>query len=467
MVRHGTVVTDRSSEHADIGIEDGRIAVVGREVPRGRVELDATGAYVLPGAVDAHTHLNSVWPFEEERTPADDFGSGTRAAAAGGVTTVCDFAYQSGNGSLRDAIREVTAASEAEAMVDFTLHPVVTRLTPSVEAEAAELVGGGFPSFKFYTPLPDFNERGPAYLRLIAAIGAAGGCAMFHCEDPDLLAYCRERAAAAGRLTPRHYAWARPPEIEGAATARAVRIGSVTGTPVYIVHLSSGEALGEAVAARRRGATVFVETRPLYLHLTAEAMDGSDAHAARYEGTPPLRTAADRERLWSGLADGEIDVVATDHVGFMLRDKYRPGDTMDQVPKGVANLQTLVPMLYSEGVRSGRLSMPRLVELVATAPARIFGLFPRKGTIAAGADADLCIFDPGTRRSIDARAMESRSDFDVYEGFEVTGWPVCTIARGEIVYRDGEVTATPGRGRFTPGAPMPMTASAGRQGRMP
>jgi dihydropyrimidinase len=451
VVRGGTVVSDRSIEQADVGVEAGRIAVVGREVPRGRRELDAAGAYVIPGAVDAHTHLNSEWPFEEERRPVDGFHHGTRAAAAGGVTTVCDFVYQGGDGDLRRAIDRVRARADAQAVVDYALHPVVTDLRPSVAAEAPRLVAEGFPSFKFYTLLPDFTAHGVDYLSLVAAIGQAGGLAMFHCEDPDILGYCRAEAMSSGRVGPRHYAGSRPTEIEAAATARAVRMGSVTGTPVYLVHLSCAEALEEAVAAKRRGARVFVETRPLYLYLTADAMEGSDAHAARYESTPPLRTKADRELLWSGLVDGDIDVVATDHVGFSLADKYRPGDTMDQVPKGVANLQALVSMLFSEGVRTGRLPLRRFVDLIATTPARIFGLFPDKGVIAIGSDADLCIIDPVACRPIDPNRMESLSDFDLFESFTVTGWPVCTVSRGEVVYSDGEVTAPAGRGRFVPG----------------
>jgi dihydropyrimidinase len=426
------------------------------------MEVDASGAFVLPGAIDAHTHLNSLWPFEDERRPVDGFESGSRAAAAGGVTTVCDFVYQLEDGDLRHALDVVQADADCHSVVDYAFHLVVTALGPNLERQVPDLVSDGFPSFKFYTVHSEFAERTSAYMDLIHTVGAAKGLAMFHCEDPGILDYCRRRSVALGRTTPRFYAASRPPGIEAAATALAVHISDVTGTPAYIVHLSSTAALDEVLTARRHGATVFVETRPLYLHLTADAFNQDDALAARYVSTPPLRTSGDRDRLWRGLADSEVDVVATDHVGFCLADKYRVGDTMEQIPKGVANLQTLVPMLFSEGVLTGRITLEGMVDLVATHPAKLFGLYPRKGVIAIGSDADFCVLDPNRTATVAVQMTTSASDFDVYEGLSVTGWPVCTISRGEIIYQDGQVFAPPGRGNLVRGGPI-LTETIGER----
>jgi dihydropyrimidinase len=423
---------------------------------------------VLPGGIDAHTHLNSEWPFPDERRPADDFESGTRGAAAGGITTVCDFVYPLGDESLTTALQRVTQDA-ARSCVDVALHVAVTSLRDSFIDEVDAVVAGGCVSFKFYTPHPDFIANRDGYLKLLARVGAAGGIAMFHCEDAAINEYCRSQLVEAGRRSPRFYPESKPAASEIAATSQAISMASVAGVPCYLVHLSTVGALDAALAARARGELVFIETRPLYLYLNAASFDADDAEAARYICTPPLRTEGDQNRIWRALESGDIDVVASDHVGFTADQKYAPGDTFDTVPKGVANVETLLPMLYSEGVQRGRISLERLVAAVSTNPARLFGIYPRKGAIATGSDADICILDPAARRRLSSSGLHSAADLELFEGWDLVGSPVMTISRGEVIYERGELLARAGRGQFIPGRPgylhsQPQVASPASQG---
>jgi dihydropyrimidinase len=446
LIKGGTVVTDRETLIANVAIRDGVIVGVSTDTPAADRAIDAAGLLVLPGGVDPHTHLNSEWPFQDQRKPADDFDSGTRAAAAGGITTICDFVYPIGEESLIQAIDRVIEDATTKAHVDFALHVAITTFREEFLAELPDVLQVGCPSFKFFTPEPDFQSRPADYLRFMSQAAPLGGLAMFHCEDPAILEYCRSRLVRSGHTAPRYYPAAKPIEVEIAATALAVTFAATAGIPAYIVHLSCGSALDQVLSARTRGARVFVETRPLYLHLTSERFDAEDEVAARYIGTPPLRTEADRTRLWSALASGEIDAVGSDHVGFTRAQKHHPGDTFETVPRGVASMETMLPLLYSEGVRGGRITLQRFVDLVSTRPAKIFGMYPRKGAIAVGSDADLCVLDPTRKRTVSSRAMHSAADFDLFDGVEVVGWPIYTVSRGEVVYADGEVVARRGRG---------------------
>ena len=452
LIEGGTVVTEGGRQQANIAIRGPLIESISTDEQPARRVIDASGLLVLPGGVDAHTHLNSNWPFADERRPADDFESGTRGAAAGGITTICDFVYPLGEEGLGDAIRRVMRDA-APSYIDFALHLAVTTLQESFMAEVDEAIAAGCVSFKFYTPHADFVVNGSKYLRFMTRVAEAGGIAMFHCEDQAIVDHSRRTLVDAGRVAPRFYPLSKPVDAEISATAQAMGMAAVAQVPCYIVHLSAAAVLDEAVLARARGVSVFVETRPLYLYLTAAEYAAEDSEAARYIGTPPLRREEDRTRLWRALAAGEIDVVASDHVGFTAAQKYTAGDTFDTVPKGVANLETLLPMLYSEGVHGGRITAERFVQVIATNPARLFGLYPRKGTIAIGSDADLCILDPNERRLLSGASLHSAADLELFEGVEVTGWPAYTISRGEIVYEHGVIVGQPGRGVYVPGQP--------------
>jgi dihydropyrimidinase len=431
------VVTTSGSKRADIGVQDGRIAVIG-DVPRAARELDAIGKLVLPGCVDLHTHLASTPTFK----PLDDFEHGTRAAIAGGVTTVCSMVYQ--DGTLRTGI-ERGLRDAAGSLADFAFHIVVTDPTEAAIAELPSLAREGYGGLKVFMVSPRFDERIRDYIQLLRAAANAGMLVAVHAEDHDIVARATAELHAAGHDAVRYFPESRPAEAEDVAIRSAAQLAAKTGASVYLVHLSSRLALAALAEAKARGVRVYGETRPLYLYLTRERFERPDA--AMWVGQPPLREQEDVDAMWEALRNGLLDTVGTDHYPHLRAAKLAADLAFDRVPPGVANLETLLPMLYSEGVRRGRLTMERIVDVLATSPARIGGM-RSKGDIDVGRDGDIVIFDPELTRTIRATEMHSACDYDPYEGWVVTGWPVMTLLRGEIAYARGEILARPGQGRL-------------------
>src|SRR5687768_14454423 len=436
-IRGGRVVTRNGTTRADVGVQEGRIAAIG-EVARAERELDASGKIVLPGCVDLHTHLASTPTF----TPLDDFEHGTRAAIAGGVTTVCSMVYQ--DGTLRAGIERGLRDAQ-RSLVDFAFHVVVTDPNDAGIGELPSLAREGHTGLKVFMVAPRFDERITDYVRLLRAAGVAGMLLAVHAEDHAIVARSTAALHAAGHDAVRYFPESRPPEAEDVALRSAAQLAAKTGAAMYFVHLSSRLALGALGEAKARGLRVYGETRPLYLYLTRERFERREA--ALWVGQPPLREQEDVDAMWEALRDGLIDTVGTDHYPHTRAAKLSPGLAFDRVPPGVANLETLLPMLYSEGVRRGRLTVERMVDVLATAPARIAGL-RAKGEIAVGNDADIVIFDPQLTRTVRASEMHSACDYDPYEGWEVTGWPTTTLLRGQTAYSGGEVLARPGQGRL-------------------
>ncbi len=447
VVRGGTVVTAGGTMRADIGVQDGRIAAIG-DVPHAAREIDATGTLVLPGCVDLHTHLASTPTF----TPLDDFEHGTRAAIAGGVTTVCSMVYQ--EGTLRAGV-ERGLRDAATSLADFAFHVVVTDPSDSVIGELPSLVRDGYAGLKVFMVAPRFDERITDYVRVLRAAAGAGMLVAVHAEDHAVVARATAALHAASHDAVRYFPESRPPEAEDVAIRSAAQLAAKTGASIYLVHLSSRVALAALAEAKSRGLRVYGETRPLYLYLTRERFERPDA--ALWVGQPPLREREDLDAMWDALRSGLLDTVGTDHYPHQRAAKLAPGLAFDRVPPGVANLETLLPMLYSEGVRRGRLTVERMVDVLATSPARIAGL-RGKGEIAVGSDADLVIFDPEETRTIRASELHSACDYDPYEGWEVTGWPTVTLLRGEVAYANREIIARPGAGRLV--ARTALTASS-------
>jgi dihydropyrimidinase len=443
-VRGGTVVTPEGERRADIAIDGERISAIGDVAPASR-EIDARGKLVIPGCVDLHTHLASTPTF----TPLDDFEHGTRAAIAGGVTTVVSMVYQE-DGSLRRGV-ERGMRDAARSLADFAFHVVVTDPSETARAEISGLVRDGHAGLKVFMVSPRFVERRDDYRLLLRAASETGAVVAIHAEDHAIVAARTAELHASGRTGVEHFPESRPVEAEVKAVAEAIELAATTEATIYLVHLSSRPAL-EAVREGKQRAHVFGETRPLYLYLTRAQFDRPDA--ALWVGQPPLREADDVDAVWAALADGTLDTVGTDHIPHTKAAKLAPGVTFDRIPPGVSNLETLLPMLYSEGVRKGRLTLSRLVEVLATGPARIAGMYPRKGAIAIGSDADLVVFDPGARRTIRAADLHSACDYDPYEGWDVTGWPELVLVRGEVAFERGDMRANPGRGLFVPRAPL-------------
>jgi dihydropyrimidinase len=461
VVRGGTVVVPGRHEIADVGVRDGRIAQIGGAMT-GQEELSAHGLLVIPGGVDAHTHLVCAALAEAvggQRGPmwVDDFWTGSLAAFAGGITTIGNMTFAMSGESMTAAIAREMAGASAEAAADWFLHPVPAGVDDRTAGEIATLAADGHPSFKVFLSDPEYAAGGvPDLPAAFAAAGRAGALTLVHCEDAGILERTGQELIGSGHGAVRHFPDARPVSAEVAAVDQAINLTRQTGAPIYIVHLSSAEALDRCRQARGAGLPVYVETRPLYLHLTRERFEEPDA--AKYVGAPPLRDQSDRDALWRGLAAGDIDTVCSDHAPWTLADKLDPALDVVTARQGVADLETLMPMLFSEGVVAGRISLDRFVELTSGNAARLFGLHPRKGAIAVGSDADLALWDPKRRTTIDGTRMQSRAGYSVYDGWTVQGWPRFVIRRGQVVLADGRSLAQPGQGqciRRTPAASRP------------
>lgn len=455
-IRHGEIVTAAGSTgSADIGISDGRIVQIGGVI-EAREELDATDKLVLPGGIDAHVHLSPL-PKEGNVTPhwVDNFTSGSAAALAGGITTLGNMVFPDFGDTPLVQLERAAAVAREESIADFFLHPVLDEMSNQVLDEIPKLREIGCNTIKIFLVYPNFDPQIKSYVEAIRRAGESGVLVMLHCEDHALVEDATARLVAAGKSSIDHFEHSRPLVAEVVATQRAVALAEATGTPVYIVHLSSARALDVCIEAQARGVPVYVETRPLYLHLTHERYAEPDG--AKYLGCPPLRQQKDVDALWTGIRNGVVHTVCTDHAPWSLAAKLDPGHTISNIRAGVADLQTILPMLYSGGVKSGRITLGRFVQVTSTNAAKLFGLFPRKGTIAVGSDADLVIFDPNLTRSIESSMLRSNSDYSVFDGWQVTGWPLVTLRRGEIVFRDGEILGKPGTGQLVSrGAAMPL-----------
>lgn len=442
VIRGGRVVTGGFDGSCDVAIQDGRIAVLGPDL-HGRRELDASGCLVLPGMIDMHVHFVTQEGPPQAPTWCDDFESGSRAALAGGITTVGSMTVPDGAETLPDAIRRVGGVARAQAMVDVVLHPVVTEPSAGSVGQVEACADAGLRTLKMFMVSPAFDRGSRYVVDLLRLAQRRGVLVMLHPEDAGLIASEVERLVDHGRGDLGHYGESRPPLAEVIAVERACGLARATGANIYLVHVSLAASLAAVARARSEGAQVFVETRPLYLHLDEGRM--ADPDRARYIGQPPLRSHADQEALWTGLATGLVDTIGSDHAPWRLRDKLDPSLTVKRLRPGVANLEWELPMLYSEGVRTGRVSLTRLVQALSETPARLLGLYPRKGSLSVGSDADVVVLDPDMHRVI-GPPYETRAGYSVFDGTEVAGWPRFTVRRGEVVFAEGRVTAAAGSG---------------------
>lgn len=447
LIENGTVVTATDTFRGDILIGGERIITVGevKDVEADNV-VDATGCLVLPGLVDNHTHLSM--PFGGTVT-ADDFDTGTAAAAAGGTTSIVDFALQT-DGSLLKGLETWQGNAEGSAHIDYGFHLAVSDASDAAIAEMDRAVDEGVSTFKVFMAYKGaLMISDDQFLRVLQRSRENGGLVNVHCENGDAIDVYQREALAAGNTAPKFHAVTRPPGVEAEATGRAIRLAEWAGTPLFVVHVTCEESVREIQAARDRGLPIFGETCVHYLFLTVDDLDRPGFEGAKYVCSPPLREARNHEVLWRALRQRALQGCSTDHCPFNYDGQKDLGrDDFTKIPNGLPAIEFRLSLMYDRGVRAGKIGLNDLVRVTSTAPARIFGLAPRKGSLAPGADGDVVVFDPDREITISAATHHMNTDYDPFEGEEVRGAPKAVLSRGEVVFADGEIRSQPGRGRY-------------------
>jgi dihydropyrimidinase len=455
LISGGTVVTADGSYAADVLVDGETIAQVGRGIGDGATvdeRIDASGKWVIPGGIDVHTHMKL--PFGGTFAK-DDFFTGTRAAAFGGTTTIVDFAVQSKGKSLREGLDAWHALAEGMAVVDYGFHMIMSDVTDASLAEMDQLVAEGVPDFKLFTAYPGvFYSDDAQIFRAMQRTAKNGGLIMMHAENGPAIDVVAAELVAEGKTDPYYHGIARYPVFEGEATNRVIRLAEAAGVPVYIVHLSVVDALNAVRAARDRGTKAFAETCPQYLFLSLDDL-GNGFDGAKFVCSPPLREKSPNwDELWTGLVKDDLQVVSTDHCPFDFHGQKELGrGDFRKVPNGLPGVEDRLDLLHWGGVVGGKITKERWVDIVSTAPARMFGLYPRKGIIAAGADADLVVYDPNRSRTISAKTHHMDVDYSCYEGWQIQGGSDVVLSRGSVVVRGGEFTGRKGAGRFVKRTP--------------
>ncbi|MFD5735684.1 dihydropyrimidinase [Streptomyces sioyaensis] len=456
LVRGGLVITAADEIHADVLVEDGRIAALAAHGSPGADSwaesadriLDATGKYVIPGGVDAHTHLD--FPFGGTFS-SDNFETGTRAAAWGGTTTLIDFAVQSRGKSLRDGLDTWHAKSDAQCAIDYAFHMILSDVNEHTLKELDLLVAEGVTSFKLFTAYPGvFYSDDGQILRAMQRSADNGGLVMMHAENGIAIDVLVEQALAEGKTDPRYHGEVRRVLLEAEATHRTIQLARVAGAPLYVVHVSAEEALAEIAQARDKGLNVFGETCPQYLFLSTDNLAEPDFEGAKYVCSTPLRPREHQEALWRGLRTNDLQVVSTDHCPFCFQGQKELGrGDFSKIPNGMPGVENRMDLLH-QGVVEGRISRRRWIEIACATPARMFGLYPKKGTIAPGADADLVLYDPTAQQTVSAETHHMNVDYSPYEGKRLTGRVETVLSRGELIIDRREFTGHAGHGQYIP-----------------
>ena len=444
-------MTAERTEALDIGIDHGVITELGRDLPRGGQEIDAAGKLVLPGGIDSHCHVAQV--SSTGLVTADDFYSATVSAAFGGTTTIIPFAAQHRGQSLRRVVDDYHASAAAKAVVDYGFHLIVSDPTPEVlTEELPALIGEGCTSFKVYMTYESLRLDDGQMLDVLGVARREGALVMVHAENHEMIRWLTERLLGRGHDQPRYHATSHPRLAESEATHRAIALAELMDTPLLVVHVSSRQAMEEIGRAQERGLKVYGETCPQYLFLTAEDLDRDGMDGAMYCCSPPPRDQATQQVLWQGLQNGTFQVFSSDHAGYRFDESGKlaagPRAPFAKIANGVPGLELRLPLLFSEGVGAGRIDLKRFVSLAATAAAKIYGLYPRKGTIAVGSDADLAIWDAEREVEVHLDMLHDQTGYTPYAGRRLRGWPETVLSRGRIVVRDGALRAEAGSGEF-------------------
>jgi dihydropyrimidinase len=449
VIRNGTIITATDTTVADLGINGEKISAIAAGLPIENATriVDATGMLVIPGGIDVHTHLDM--PFGGT-TSADDFQTGTIAAAFGGTTTLIDFAIQYKGQTLRQAFDTWMKKAHDKAVTDYAFHCIITDISSAQLDEMPQLIHEGVTSFKLFMAYPGvFMLDDASIFKAMRQAAAHDGLICMHAENGGAIDVIVQQALAEGKRAPKYHALTRPTTAEAEATSRAIALAEMAGSPVYIVHLSCNDALEKVREARDRGVPVYAETCPQYLYLSLENMNAPGFEGAKYVFTPPLREKWHQEKLWQGLTRDTLQVVSTDHCPFCMKEQKELGkDDFTKIPNGGPGIEHRLSLIYTGGVHGKRFSPNRFVQLVSTAPAKLFGLYPRKGTIAVGSDADIVIFDPNREEIISAQSHHMRVDYSMFEGIKTVGAPRTVFSRGKAVIDNNQFVGRPGSGQF-------------------
>src|SRR5215471_15059869 len=448
LIRNAHIVTAVDDYHGDVLIENEVISVIGNSLTiAADVSIDAGGKLVIPGGIDPHTHMELPFGGTES---SDDFRTGTIAAAHGGTTTIIDFAVQNKGQSLIAGLDRWHQKAEGKCVIDYGFHLITTELEDNQIEEMHTLIDEGVTSFKLFMAYPGvFLVDDATIFRTMSAAGERGGLICMHAENGIVINEIIRRALAKGKTAPKYHALTRPTIAEAEGVHRAIAIAEIAEAPVYIVHLSCADALNQVRAARDRGIPAFAETCPQYLFLSIDNYDEPGFNGAKYVMTPPLREKSNQTELWKGLKMDDLQVISTDHCPFCMKEQKELGrDDFTKIPNGAPGVEHRVSLIYDGGVVQNRISLNRFVELTSTAAAKIFGLFPKKGTIAVGSDADIVIFDPSREQTISAETHHMRVDYSAYEGRTVQGVVETVLSRGDVVVENGVFKGKPGNGQF-------------------
>ena len=452
IIKDGTVVTAADTVRCDVGVKDGRVQALADSLDDADEVIDATGMLVLPGGIDSHVHIDEP-PFYGV-TNAGDFETDTVAAACGGTTTIIPFVQQDRERSLRAAIQDYHAKAEGKAVIDYAFHIMLLDPTEHLLGqEMPALIEDGYTSYKVYMTYDGMALNDRQILKTLEAAKAHGAIIMVHAENDHCIHHLAAKLDAAGATSLESFPKMAPQAVEREATHRTITLGEIVDVPVLLVHVSAAQAMEQIRWARDRGLKVYGETCPQYLLLTGDHIAQPGWEGAKYLCAPPPRDTENQELLWRAIANGVFQVLSSDHCAFLFESAngkkiHGPDPHFRYVPPGVPGIEARLPLLFSEGVGKGRINLNTFVAVTATNAAKIYGLYPRKGTIAVGADADIAIWDPDKEVTISIDMLHEKLDFTPYEGFEVKGWPVVVISRGEVIVRDGAVSAAPGRGEF-------------------
>lgn len=454
IIRGGTVATASDTFSCDVGIAGGKITALGSDLGTAPEIVDATGLLVLPGGIDSHVHI--AQPSAPGIMMADDFASATRSAAFGGNTFVMPFAMQQKGESLRQVVKDYHAKADGQCYIDVSFHLIITDTTESVLGqELPALVADGYTSFKVFMTYEGMALSDMEMLNVMSVARETGALVMVHAENYDAIRFLTDKLEQAGKTAPHFHGTSRPIAVEREATHRAIALSELIDVPIVIVHVSNGQAMEEIERARKRGLKIYGETCPQYLVLTEKDMEGLNMEGAKYVCSPPPRDKESQVACWQGLQQGIFSLFSSDHCPFKYDDPHgkllpKGKTSFRWVPNGIPGIETRLPILFSEGVGKGRITLNEFVALTATNHAKTYGVYPKKGTIAVGSDADIAIWDPKRKEVISQSLMHGGCDYTPYEGISVTGWPVSTMVRGKFVVRDGKLVGALGGGDYVP-----------------